>query len=961
MATIEVDQGLRSQIIRILVKYGNAAIKIEDSDRLFFEEEKSGSFENIVIGVNRRSETPFIETDDSQEMLNFVKRAIQFLESDQSGKLCQELNRTLCLKTFLFGNNLSVADIASYVCIYHHFANLDDKQRYDDFLNVSRWIDIVQHKLKANATSELQLLSIPKAVPPLKKVEEKQAAPKAADSKAKGKGKAKGKASKQKSTVQLKDQRNDVQFISHRIRVFEEIYKRQCEEREKLPNIPIKIKLPDGTIKDGFKLKTTPLEIATNISPGLAKAVIVARVNGNLWDLGRPLEGDCDLVLLKWDDDEAKQVFWHSSSHVLGQSMERMLRGKLTIGPALDPSQMLHNGGFYYDVNTSDLGEDLHLSQAHYNSLEQLVKKEITGGKGQEFQRIEMTRKEAEEMFKFNQYKQEIINDIFDRDQHGKKGGGAGNVGDTEIVTAYRCGDLIDLCTGPHIPNTNRIKSFKITKNGATYWKNDNQRDFLQRLYGISFPDKKLMKEYEVQKKRAEEADHRNIGKKQNLFFFHDLSPGSCFWLPHGTRVYTKLREFISNEYKNRGFTEVISPNVFNFDLWKISGHAQNYKENMFLFECEDQEFGLKPMNCPGHCLMYGQQLRSYRDLPIRLADFGALHRNELSGSLTGLTRVRRFQQDDAHIFCRHDQISQEIDNCLQFIKDVYGVFGFRFELELSTRPEEKYLGEVAVWDRAEQQLKEALDKFVAECNEEQKTNEAAKDKEEPQEMKWKLNPGDGAFYGPKIDIKVFDSLNREHQCATIQLDFQLPLRFGLSYSAPKGDAAKTKKDEKEKKEDGKVVDEELEHLQKKYLHTHGGEDMEIPVIIHRAIYGSFERFIAILTEHLLGKWPFWLSPRQIIVIPVTPAYNGYAHKVGAIFATGAGTRYWCDVDDSRDRLNNKIRKAQTNQYNFILVVGEKEEENNTVNIRTRDNVEHGMKSIDDTLKWFQQLIDEHQ
>ena len=275
------------------------------------------------------------------------------------------------------------------------------------------------------------------------------------------------------------------------------------------------------------------------------------------------------------------------------------------------------------------------LSQSHYDSLEGLIKKDICK-KGQDFQRIEMTRSEAEELFKFNKYKQEIISDIFDRDKHGTQGDKGGNV-DTETVTAYRCGDLIDLCTGPHIPNTKMIKTLKITKNGATYWKNDNKRDFLQRLYGISFPDKKFMKEYEELKKKAAEADHRNIGKKQNLFFFHDLSPGSCFWLPHGARIYNKLKEFMINEYRERGFTQVITPNVYNLDLWKVSGHAMAYKENMFLFECEDQEFGLKPMNCPGHCLMYSSQLRSYRDLPIRFSDFGALHRNELSGSLTGM------------------------------------------------------------------------------------------------------------------------------------------------------------------------------------------------------------------------------------------------------------------------------------------------------------------------------------
>jgi len=740
-----------------------------------------------------------------------------------------------------------------------------------------------------------------------------------------------------------------------------------------LEDEPIAIKLPDGTVKEGLRFKTTPLMIAEGISKGLAKDCIVATVDGKLWDLFRPFEGDADLVLLKWDSDAAKEVFWHSASHVLGQSMERMLKGKLTIGPALDPSQMLSNGGFYYDVSTADLGEDMRLSQAHYASLEQLVKKQITSGKGQPFQRIEMNRAEATELFKFNKFKQEILSDIFDRDEHGNRGDKGGNVG-VSTVTAYRCGDLIDLCTGPHIVNTNRIKAFKITKNGATHWKNNTDGDFLQRLYGIAFPNKKLMKEYAALKAKAEEADHRTIGKSQNLFFFHDLSPGSCFWLPHGTRIYNKLREYIASQYRRRGFTEVISPNVFNLDLWRISGHAQAYKENMFLFECEDQQFGLKPMNCPGHCLMFASQLRSYRDLPLRLADFGALHRNECSGSLTGLTRVRRFQQDDAHIFCRHDQITEEIDNALLFLKEVYGVFGFEFELELSTRPEEKYLGEIEVWDRAEEQLKASLSRFVDDCNAERgaatDSKEEDADAKERQQMKWKLNPGDGAFYGPKIDIKVFDSLGREHQCATIQLDFQLPLRFGLTYTAKGsgggggGSGGDKKKGKKKGKKSGEVAvaddakksgESELEWLQRKYLSTHSAhnEQFEIPVMIHRAIYGSFERFIAVLTEHLLGKWPFWISPRQIQIVPVTKDYNGYAARIGQVFSEKG---YWADVDDSRDRLNNKIRKAQTAQYNFILVVGEKEQQNNTVNVRTRDQKEHGEKTIDAALEWFEQL-----
>jgi threonyl-tRNA synthetase len=302
-------------------------------------------------------------------------------------------------------------------------------------------------------------------------------------------------------------------------------------------------------------------------------------------------------------------------------------------------------------------------------------------------------------------------------------------VPDGTSSTVYRCGPLIDLCLGPHIPHTGRIKAMKVTKNSSSYFLGDAKNDSLQRIYGISFPDNKLMKEYEKYMEEASKRDHREIGKNQELFFFHEYSPGSCFFLPLGTRIYNTLMEFIRSEYRKRGFTEVITPNVYNTKLWEESGHWQNYKENMFSFEVEKQTYALKPMNCPGHCLMFAHSERSYRDLPIRFADFGVLHRNELSGALTGLTRVRRFQQDDAHIFCMPDQVKSEMRSCLDFLKHVYGIFGFKFFLKLSTRPE-KYLGDIAVWDHAEKQLQECLDEFGQE---------------------WEINPGDGAFYGPKV------------------------------------------------------------------------------------------------------------------------------------------------------------------------------------------------------------------
>lgn len=391
---------------------------------------------------------------------------------------------------------------------------------------------------------------------------------------------------------------------------------------------------------------------------------------------------------------------------------------------------------------------------------------------------------------------------------------------------------------------------------------------------------------------------------KQNLVMFHDLSPGSAFWLPHGTRIYNKLIDFIRGHYWNRDFDEIITPNVFNLDLWHQSGHAMHYKENMFVFDVEGKEWAMKPMNCPAHCLMFDSGIRSYRDLPIRYGDFGVLHRNELSGALTGLTRVRRFQQDDGHIFCREDQIEEEVTGALDFMQSVYNTFGMKYKLELSTRPK-KALGEKVLWDYAEASLARAMDKFAG-------------------KGQWKVNPGDGAFYGPKIDIKVTDAMDRVHQCATIQLDFQLPLRFNLKYTT-------------DSKEEGK--------------------QFARPVIVHRAVLGSVERMFAVLCEHFGGKWPLWLSPRQIMIVPVHANWNDYCYEVKAKLRA---EKVYVDVDDSKDTFKKKVRNAQIAQYNFQLVVGEQEVTNGTVNIRTRENKVEGEMKVDDFVVMVKKAIAEH-
>ncbi|XP_067083828.1 threonine--tRNA ligase 1, cytoplasmic [Osmerus mordax] len=660
------------------------------------------------------------------------------------------------------------------------------------------------------------------------------------------------------------------QFIDERLRLYSSLKaehdalmaKRALEDSQ-----PIKVTLPDGNVVDAESWKTTPYQVACGISQGLADNTVIAKVNKVVWDLDRPLEEDCTLQLLKFDDEEAQAVYWHSSAHIMGEAMERVYGGCLCYGPPIE-------SGFYYDMFLDNEG----VSSNDFPGLENLCKKIIK--EKQPFERLEIKKETLLEMFKYNKFKCRILNEKVT----------------TPTTTVYRCGPLIDLCRGPHVRHTGKIKALKIHKNSSTYWEGKADMESLQRIYGISFPDPKMLKEWEKFQEEAKNRDHRKLGREQDLFFFHDLSPGSCFFLPKGSFIYNSLMDFVKSEYRKRGFQEVVTPNIYNSKLWQTSGHWQHYSENMFSFEVEKEIFALKPMNCPGHCLMFDHRPRSWRELPLRLADFGVLHRNELSGALTGLTRVRRFQQDDAHIFCTMEQIEEEIKGCLDFLRTVYDVFGFTFKLNLSTRPE-KFLGEPEVWDQAEKQLENSLNEFGE---------------------KWVLNPGDGAFYGPKIDIQIKDAIGRYHQCATIQLDFQLPIRFNLTFV------------------------------------SHDGEDKKRPVIIHRAILGSVERMIAILTENYGGKWPLWLSPRQVMVVPVGPTCDEYAQKIQLEFHSGG---LMTDVDlDAGCTLNKKIRNAQLAQYNFILVVGEKEKTSETVNVRTRDNKVHGERSVQECMKRLQEL-----
>ena len=639
--------------------------------------------------------------------------------------------------------------------------------------------------------------------------------------------------------------------------------KRKAERAEwvaKQSRDKITVTLGNGSSKEGTSWETSPSQIARDISKSLSERTVIAQVDGELWDLDRPLEKSCKLELLDFDHPEGKKVFWHSSAHILGEAAERRYGCDLCIGPPVED-------GFYYEMALPEMAA---VTAADWKPLKQIAEKAIK--EKQPFERLGLSKEDLLEMFSYNKYKQHIIKD---------------KIADGTSTTVYRCGPLIDLCRGPHVPHTGRIKAFEIMKNSASYFLGDASNDSLQRIYGVSFPDKKSLDEHKHMLEEAAKRDHRKIGQEQELFFFHPMSPGSAFFLPHGMIIYNALQVFLRDEYWKRGYQEVNSPNMYNSALWKQSGHWQHYKEDMFTFEVEKDEWALKPMNCPGHCLLFSHRERSYRELPMRIADFGVLHRNEASGALTGMTRVRRFMQDDTHIFCAESQVEAEIVALFDFLKAVYGLFGFTFKMKLSTMPE-NHLGEVSTWERAEAQLTKALDEFKADTG-----------------TKWELNPGDGAFYGPKIDVTISDALRREYQCATIQLDFQLPQQFNLEYrteeqAGPKEvteGVAKEQKPAKPAKESKPATSElpireaalpshnSTAATEKDAAHDHAAtapkdatpKDFRReltpgcarPVMIHRAIYGSFERFIAILTEHFGGKWPFWLSPRQVLVVPV--------------------------------------------------------------------------------------------
>ncbi len=617
----------------------------------------------------------------------------------------------------------------------------------------------------------------------------------------------------------------------------------------------ITITFPDGAARQ-FPKGVTGSDVAAAIGPRLAKDALAVSVDGELRDLFRPIGEDAKVEILTFGHPEGKKAFWHSSAHLLAHAVSSLWPdAKPTIGPPIE-------NGFYYDFERREpfTPEDLAKIESR---MQELAKKDL------EVKREEVTVAEARKRFKGNPYKLELV-DEFARE--------------SKKLSVYTQGAYADLCRGGHVPRTGLLRAFRLLKVSGAYWRADPKKASLQRIYGISFPTQKELDAHLHLLEEAEKRDHRRIGAALDLFSFHEESPGSPFFHPRGVVLLNTLIGFMRGEYAQRGYQEVMTPQLFHKQLWETSGHWQHFRESMFTLGMDGQDAALKPMNCPSHILIYKTQVRSYRELPLRFADFGALHRNELKGTLGGLFRVRRLQQDDAHIFCPAEKLGDEMRQVIGFIQHVYQVFGFDFHVELSTKPE-KAMGAPELWKGAEEALQQAL----AEAR-----------------LPFTLKQGEGAFYGPKIDFHIKDALGRSWQCATVQLDFNQPERFGVEYDGADG---------------------------RKHR----------PVIIHRAILGSLERFMGILIEHYAGRFPLWLNPNQAILLPIADRHLAYCGQA-ADQLRAAGLRV--AIDDAAETTSKKIREAQLQQYNYILVVGDKEVKNTTVNVRTRDEKIHGEKKV---------------
>ncbi|MCR6595674.1 threonine--tRNA ligase [Bacillus halotolerans] len=606
----------------------------------------------------------------------------------------------------------------------------------------------------------------------------------------------------------------------------------------------VSIQLPDGQVKE-YPKGTTVKEAAASISSSLEKKAAAGQVNGRLVDVSFKLEEDAELSIITLDSPEGLQVLRHTSAHVLAQAVKRLYgEASLGIGPVIED-------GFYYDMKL-----DRSLTSGDLEAIEKEMKHIIN--ENMDIKRIEVSYEEAEALFaeKGELFKLEILKDI-------PRG---------ENMTLYQQGEFVDLCRGPHLPSTGMIKAFKLTRVSGAYWRGDSQNEVLQRVYGVAFQKKKDLEAHLHMLEEAAKRDHRKLGKQLELFMFSEEAPGMPFYLPKGQIVRNELERFSRELQTNAGYAEVRTPFMMNQRLWEQSGHWDHYRDNMYFSEVDHTAFAMKPMNCPGHMLIFKNSLYSYRDLPIRMAEFGQVHRHEYSGALNGMLRVRTFCQDDAHIFVREDQIESEIKEAIRLIDEVYRTFGFEYTVELSTRPEDSS-GEDSVWEMSENALKHVLEDL---------------------DLPYEVNAGDGAFYGAKIDFHIKDALKRSHQCATIQLDFQMPEKFDLTY-----------------------INEHNEKVR--------------PVVIHRAVFGSIDRFFGILIEHFGGAFPVWLAPVQVQIIPVSHVHMDYCEKVQSELKR-LGIRV--NIDERNEKLGYKIRESQMQKIPYMLVLGDQEVSEKAVNVR---------------------------
>lgn len=614
----------------------------------------------------------------------------------------------------------------------------------------------------------------------------------------------------------------------------------------------VNVILPDGSSREypeGIKIA----DAVAQIGRGLAKAALAAKVDGEVVDLSTPLSKDCSLQVLTFKDEDGREVFRHTSTHIMAQAIKRLFPdAKLTVGPALKDS-------FYYDIDMPRpfTPDDMVAIEAE---MARIVEADFP------IARSEVSRSQAKEFFATRHEDWKLL--LIDK------------VPADEAISMYTQGEFTDLCAGPHILSTGRVKAFKVLSIAGAYWEGNQENKQLQRVYGTSFESKADLDQYLFQIEEAKRRDHRKLGPELGLFQFKDEAPGFAFWLDKGYRVYRQLENWSRDIQDALGYQEVRTPWIVSSKLYETSGHWYHYRQNMFTIRSEDQDFATKPMNCPNHCLVFKSELRSYRDLPIKMAEYGPLSRYEPSGTLHGLMRVRGLHQDDAHLFVREDQIEEQIREVLGIVDTIYSAFGLQYEIKLSTRPED-FMGEIAVWDRAEASLARALESMG---------------------RSYKLNPKDGAFYGPKLDFDVTDALGRKWQCATVQLDFQLPLKFALAYVG----------------EDGK------EHQ---------------PVMIHRAVMGSLERFLGILTEHFAGVFPAWMAPVQAKLLPITDRHHAYATEVAAKLRA-AGLRV--EIDSRNEKIGYKIREAEMLRTPYILVMGDKEIEAGAVAVRRRGQKDLG-------------------